>query len=177
MSRLFKSIAREFAADAGAEICRGYMIERLRNVTATDLHKAIKDGLHTLTVSEDKDRNFGRKWSRVIERFSFQGKRLQRDLMTPENVLEWLKADRPDLASLIINMGPDGMNWLREDVKQIYAFLFPSGQKPALTFRKREQPIPSSTPEKIAETPKEVQTEPSEPTVTQQETSEIAEKA
>ena len=168
MSRLFKSIAREFATEAGVEICRGYMIERLREVTPKDLHKAIKEGTHTLSVSEDKDRNFGKKWSRVIERFSYEGKRLQRNLLTAENVLEWLKQDRPDLGSLIINMNPEGMNWLKEDVKQVYAFLFSPQQKPVLTLVKREQPKEDigteqaarlTEREKTPETQKEAQTE------------------
>jgi hypothetical protein len=159
------------------------MIERLREVTSKDLYKAIKEGAHTLGVSEDKDRNFGRRWSRIIERYSYEGKRLQRNLLTAENVLEWLKTDRPDLASLIINMNPDGMNWLKEDVKQVYAFLFPPQQKPPLTLVKRGQPKEEQTagarvaPEKMPETPKEAQTEESEQTTTSQETGETAKTA
>ena len=163
MSGLLKGIARGLATEAGIEVCRGYVIERLRLVTTKDLYKAIKDGTHTLGVSEEKDRNFGKKWSRIIERFSYQGTRLQRNLLTAQNVLEWLKVDRPDLASLIINMNPQGIEWLRKDVEQVFAFLFSETKrqpKPVLTLIKKEQVAARLTErEKMAETAKEAQTE------------------
>jgi len=167
VSGILKGIARGLVTEAGIEICRGYMIERMRPVTAKDLYKAIKDGTHTMGVAEDKDRNFGKKWVRVIERLSYKGKRLERSLLTAENVLEWLKQDRPDLASLIINMNPQGIEWLKEDVKQVYDFLFSEVKpRPALTFVKKQPatetaaPLATQPEEKTAETPKEAQAEP-----------------
>lgn len=168
MSGILKGIARGLATEAGIEVCRGYMIERMRPITAKDLYKAIKDGTHTMGVAESKDRNFGKKWARVIERFSYEGKRLERSLLTAENVLEWLRMDRSDLASLIMNMNPQGMEWLKEDVKLVRDFLFSEVKpqsKPTLTFVKK-QPVteptamPTNQPEeKTPETAKEAQTE------------------
>lgn len=167
MSRVFKSIARELATEAGVEVCRGYMLERLRLVSPKDLYKAIKDGTHTLGVSEGKDRNFGRKWSKVIEKFSYKGERLQREKLTPSNVLEWLKVDRPDLGSLLLNMGDEGKRWLEEDVKQVFTFLFQETKpkpKATLTLIKRQPPKEELTPEKPLETqPQEVTSIPSAP--------------
>ena len=142
MSRLIKGVLREFGYEAGIEICRGYMIERLREVTPKDLYKAIKNGTHSMGVSEAKDKQFGGKWVKIIEKLSFKGERLSRDKLTAENVLEWLKVDRPDLGSLLMNMGKEGMDWLKQDVVQVYEFLFPktvAQPKPALTLVKREQ--------------------------------------
>jgi len=173
VSGILKGIARGLATEVGIEVCRGYMIERMRPITAKDLFKAIKDGTHTMGVAESKDRNFGKKWSRIIERFSYEGKRLERSLLTAENVLEWLKTDRPDLASLILNMNPQGMEWLREDVKQVYDFLF-SEPKPRLTLVKREQPKKEEpTQEQPLETPQQEEAT----TGTQPETKETVEKS
>jgi len=136
--RIAKSIAKQLGVQAGIEVCRGYMLERLRLVKPSDLYKAIKEGKHTLGESEQGDRNFGRKWSRVIEKLSYKGKRIQREYLTATNVLEWLRMDRPDLASLILNMNPDGMKWLEEDVKQVFEFLFPEPKpQPTLTLVKK----------------------------------------
>jgi len=152
VSGILKGVARALGTDAGIEICRGYILERLSLVTPKDLYNAIKDGAHTMGVAESKDRNFGKKWGRIIERFSYKGDKIRREYLTAENVLEWLRTDRPDLASLIINMNPQGMEWLREDVKQVYDFLF-SEPKPqrtvALTLVKREQPKKEEEPSKV----------------------------
>lgn len=156
MSKYFKHIAKSLATQAGIEVVRGYVIARMRKVTADDLYKAITDGTHTMGVAEDKDRKFGRKWSRIIETYTVGGKKLRREMLTPENVLKWLKEDRPDLASLIMNMGPKGQKWLEEDVRQIFSFLFPKTEatqpkpKPALTLtltKRVQQEQPSSNPE------------------------------
>jgi len=163
VSAIFKGIARELAIESGIEVCRGYMIERMRPITTTDLYKAIKDGTHTMGVAEGKDRNFGKKWARVIEKLSYKGQRIKREYLTAENVLEWLRMDRPELASLIINMNPKGMEWLREDVKEVYNFLFPETKpqpqpKPLTLVKKQPEPVAPPI-EKTAETPKETQIE------------------
>lgn len=127
------------------------MIERLRLVRPSDLYKAIKDGTHSMGVSESKDKQFAEKWVKIIEKLSFKGERLTRDKLTATNVLEWLKVDRPDIASLIINMTSEGMKWLEEDVKQVYDFLFSQSKpqpKPTLTLVKREQPKKEEEPSK-----------------------------
>jgi len=187
VSGILKGIARGLATEAGVEVCRGYMIERMRLVTAKDLYKAIKDGTHTMGVAEGKDRNFGKKWARVIEKLSYKGERIRREYLTAENVLEWLKMDRPDLASLIMNMNPQGIEWLREDVKQVYDFLFAKPQpqpKPALTLVKREQPKKEepppqpaeSEPQQQEESPSEQQLEQPVQTQTEEKSTETPEK-
>jgi len=170
VSGILKGIARGLATEAGIEICRGYMIERMRPITTKDLYKAIKDSTHTMGVAEGKDRNFGKKWARVIEKLSYKGDRIRREYLTAENVLEWLKMDRPDLASLIINMNPAGIEWLREDVKQVYDFLFSETKpqpKAVLTLVKREQPKREEPTPEPSETQQQEQTT-TETTETQQ---------
>lgn len=166
MSRIFKSIVRELMVEGGLEVVRGYVLERMHLVKPADLYKAIKDGTHTMGVSEEKDRNFGRKWSKIIERYTFKGQKIKREYLTSANVLEWLKVDRPDLASLIINMNPEGLKWLDDDVKEIYKFLFSAPkpvQKATVTLVKRQpqaepQPEPSKPPEPSEELKEETET-------------------
>lgn len=171
MSRVFKNIAKHLMMETGVEIVRGYVIERMRLVTPDDLYKAIRDQTHTLSVAETKDKNFGQKWAKIIERYSFDGKQLHREMMTPENVFAWLKEDRADLASLILNMGEEGQEWLRVDVDELFKFLFPESKPPlkmaiklvkptiaappapALTQQENQQPEPNETCEP-SETPK-----------------------
>jgi len=119
--------------EAGVEVVRGYVIERMRLVTASDLYKAIKDSTHTLSVADHKDKSFGQKWAKVIEKYTYDGKKLRREMMTPENVLAWLRVDRPDLASLIINMHEEGKEWLKVDVDEMFRFLFPVQKAPPAT--------------------------------------------
>ena len=126
MSRVLKTIkriAKEAALEAGLEVCRGYILERLEQVTPDDLYEAIKKGTHTLGVADEKDRKFGRKWAKRFEKTMFKGKKVRRYL-TPKLVLKWLCEDKSDLASLIINLNPEGMKWLEKDVKKIYGFLW-----------------------------------------------------
>lgn len=136
MSRIFKRIIAEIGTEAGIEVIRGYVLERLRKVTTKDLYTGIKTKTHTMGVAENKDRAFAKRWVKMMDRLQIDGKRVKEEDLTAENVLIWLRDDRPDLASLIINMNPEGMEWLKEDVNQIFNFLFPAKAKP-----KTQQPL------------------------------------
>jgi len=125
--RLMKAIGKELAIEASLEVARGYLLERLKHVTPDDLYDAIMNGTHTLNVSEDKDKKFGRKMAKKFSKIMYKGRKAQ-EYLTPELVLEWLKEDLPHLASLIINMGDKGMKWLEKDVEKIHKFLWPSSE-------------------------------------------------
>lgn len=144
--------------EAGVEVVRGYVIERMRLVGPADLYKAIKDHTHTLSVAESKDKSFGQKWSKVIEKYTYDGKKLRREMMTPENVLEWLRVDRPDLASLIINMHEEGKEWLKADVDELFKFLFPVPQAPP-AIKLAKPTIPASAPAALTFQPESSQKE------------------
>ena len=133
VTRILTNIAKGIAIDAGVDVVRGYVLYRLRSVTALDFQKAIKEGTHTLGVTDDKDRSFARKWTPIMEKLSINGQKLQQDKLTPANVLEWLKVDRPDLANVVISMKSEGMLWLENDVKEMFNFLFPPAQLPQPT--------------------------------------------
>jgi hypothetical protein len=115
-----KRIGESLAVEGALEIIRGYLLERLKQIKPEDLYKAITENIHTWNVAEEKDFKFAAK---LAKRFP-QIKKYQKYL-NAKLVLEWLRRDRPDLASLILNMNPDGMKWLEEDIKLIKKNLWP----------------------------------------------------
>lgn len=128
--RFVRRVGLELGIEASLEVARGYLLERLNEVTADDLYEAIQSGTHSLGVSSEKDKRFGRKLARRFRKVLYEG-RSARDHLTPQLCLEWLKEDRPDLASLIINMGEPAEKWLEEDATKVREFLWPekeSGQ-------------------------------------------------
>ena len=122
--RFLHRVGTEIGIEASLEVARGYMLERLDEVTADDLYEAIQSGTHSLGVSSEKDRRFGRKLARRFRKVVYEGK-AAREHLTPELCLEWLREDRPDLASLILNMGQPARKWLEEDTAQVSEFLWP----------------------------------------------------
>lgn len=112
------------ALEATLEAARGYLLERLKDVTPEDLYDAILTDTHTLNVSEEKDKRFGKRMARKFGKFVYKGKTVK-ELLTGDLVLQWLREDLPELASLIINMGDKGKAWLEKDVEKIKRFLFP----------------------------------------------------
>ena len=122
--RFLHRVGLEIGIEASLEVARGYMLERLEGVTADDLYEAIQSGAHSLGVSNEKDKRFGRKLARRFRRVMYEG-RSAREHVTPELVLAWLSEDRPDLSSLILNMGEPARKWLEEDTAQVREFLWP----------------------------------------------------
>ena len=128
MSKRIRGFIRRFGLELGIEasleVARGYLVERLNEITADDLYEAIQSGTHSLGVSSEKDKRFGRKLAKRFRKILYEG-RTARDHLTPELTLTWLREDRPDLASLIINMGEPAKKWLIEDAAQVREFLWP----------------------------------------------------
>jgi len=116
-----KSFGRRFlenlAADVGLQIIRGYLVERLSSLTPQQLYDAIQrwdTDLWAHTNQEDKLR--GQQWAHKYRRFQ--------NHVTGENVYEWLRWDRPDLASCILNT-PKGLEWLEKVVANVKVNLWP----------------------------------------------------
>jgi len=116
-----KRVGLELTIEAGLEVARGFLIERLKDLTADDLYEAITKGTQSIDVSSEKDRRFGQKLARRFKRLHNRAA----DYFTASLYLNWLKEDRPDLASLIINMGEPAKKWLEEDATKVRKFLWP----------------------------------------------------
>jgi len=115
-----KQFLKRFAYHLGIELVglpaiRGYLLERLKGVSPSDLYKAIKEGTSVWKVASEKDKRYGRTWARKYER--------EKDRLTPKLVFKWLSHDRPDLAT-IIQLTDGGMGWLEKEVQRIKRHLW-----------------------------------------------------
>jgi len=110
--RFIRAVAERLAVRYGLDAVRGYVLKRLERVTPDDLYLAIKEGKSLWTVLPDVDKRRGRIWARRFKKY--------KDKLTTKLVLMWLAEDRPDLASLILNLPPDmGMKWLDKQVAEL----------------------------------------------------------
>ena len=116
--RFARRVAEKIGVKYGLEVVRGYMLKRIEEATPDSLYLAIKDGTGVWSVASPTDKRKGRQWARKFRKHKHK--------LTPEIVLRWLSEDRPDLASLIVNM-PDkeGAKWLGKEVKDLKPKLWP----------------------------------------------------
>lgn len=129
--KIFKRIGMNLVTDAGVEVVRGYVLKRLSIVTSDEFCKAIKEGTHTLGATTEKDHEFAKRWTPIMEKLKINGQQIQRNKLTAANVLKWLETDRPDLAKVITDCKQQGRDWLEEDVKEMFGFLFSPQQNPS----------------------------------------------
>jgi len=110
--RFLHRVVERLAVRYGLEAVRGYVLKRLEGVTPDDLYLAIKGGRRLWPVIPDPDKRRGRLWSRRFGAYM--------DRLTTKTVLVWLSQDRPDLASVILNLPPKmGMRWLDQQVADL----------------------------------------------------------
>jgi len=132
------------------EVVRGYLEELLRTVTPEDLYTAIQEDADPWDHAPAKVKRRGSTWAQQLRKYQ--------DRITPQLVLEWLKADRPDLHNLIINMGSKGTKWVARCTANIKEHLWPHETRLKRTQRDpeeedphEEEPLeqPEKTPAKI----------------------------
>lgn len=116
--RGIKRVVASIAMEAVLEAVRGYLEELLRNTTPEDLYRAIQEDVDPWEFAPSRVRRRGSKWAEQMRKYQ--------DRITPQLVLEWLKADRPDLHNLIINMGSKGTKWIARRTESIKEQLWPS---------------------------------------------------
>lgn len=116
--RRVKRVVASIAMEAVLESVRGYLEELLRPVTPEALYKAIQENVNPWEQAPPKVKRKGSTWARNFQKYQ--------DRITPQLVLEWLKADRPDLHSLIVNLDSKGTKWVRRMTENIKEHLWPS---------------------------------------------------
>lgn len=115
--RVGKRVVASIAMEAVLEGIRGYLEELLRPLTPEQLYDAIQRDADPWEYAPSKVKRRGSTWARNLRKYQ--------DRLTPQLVLEWLKADRVDLHNLIINMGPKGTKWLARMTFGIKEHLWP----------------------------------------------------
>lgn len=141
-----KRVVASLAMEVVLEGVRGYLGEQLKPVTPEHLYQAIKEDADPWEHVPARVRRKGSIWARKLRRYQ--------DRLTPELVLEWLKKDRPELGSLIENMGAEGKKWLAKWTERIKERLWPPEPRlklvPKEMFEAEEEPEqPEETPPKI----------------------------
>jgi len=105
-----KNLVMEMAIEAG----RGFLNEHIRDVTPEMLYSAIMKGQDLWSSMPSRVKHKGIK---VAKRFRGVFKKFY-DSITEEVILEWLKEDRPELFSVIINTD-GGIEWLKGQIENI----------------------------------------------------------
>lgn len=144
VQRGIKRVVASLAMEVVLEGVRGYLDELIKPLTPEDLYKAIMKDIDPWEHAPMRVRRRGSTWAHKLRKYQ--------DRLTPELVLDWLKTDRPDLASLIENMGPKGTKWLARRTTEIKERLWPPEGGLKLVRKGVEEEEPSEQPEEA--TPK-----------------------
>ncbi len=141
LKRGVKRAVASIAMEAVLEGIRGYFEELLKHVTPEQLYAAIKKGVDPWDFAPSKIKRRGSTWFRQMSKYQ--------DRLTPQLVLEWLHEDRPDLHSLIINMGPTGTRWLARMTEDVKLHLWPPSKGGLKLVQKgvEEEETPPEQPE------------------------------
>jgi len=116
--RYLSKVAEKIATRYGLEVVRGYLLKRIEEVTPDHIYQAIKDGVSVWPLMIEADKKRAKRWAKRFAKY--------RDQLTANTVLMWLSEDRPELASVIINMpNKQGIKWLIKEVKEIKSKLWP----------------------------------------------------
>ena len=95
----FLSALIETSEDEVVEFVRGWLTEKLKTVSISDLHKAVQNNTDLWNTTPDRYKmsalTLAKKHASLYRKY--------RSLLTPENTLKIIAMDRPDLASYIIN--------------------------------------------------------------------------
>lgn len=145
--RGLKKVVASIAMEVVLESVRGYLEELLTTVTPEKLYKAIQEDEDPWEHAPPKIKRRGSTWARNLEKY--------KDRITPQLLLEWLKADRPDLHGLIVNMGSPGTKWVARRTENFKEHLWPSerGLKLIRRVSEGEDPHEDELLEEIKETP------------------------
>jgi len=107
---LMKNLALEMAINAG----RGFLNEQLKNVTPEILYEAIindEDLWLSLPIHVKKEgTRLAKKFGSIFRQFY--------DSINLELILQWLKEDRPELFSIIVNT-EGGIEWINGQIDNI----------------------------------------------------------
>lgn len=130
-----KRVVASIAMEAVLEGVRGYFEELLKHVTPEQLYEAIRKGVDPWDFAPSKIKRRGSTWVRQMRKYQ--------DRLTSQLVLSWLQIDRPDLHSLIINMGPEGTRWLARMTEDVKLHLWPpeGGLKLIRVALEEEEPL------------------------------------
>ena len=150
VQRVGKRVVASIAMEAILEGIRGYLEELLRPLTPEQLYDAIQRDVDPWEYAPSKVKNRGSKWVRQMRKYQ--------DRLTPQLFLSWLQTDRPDLHSLIVNMGPKGTRWIVRMTEDVKLHLWPpeGGLKLVQETSEEEEPHEEETLPELEEPPDKI---------------------
>lgn len=107
-----KNFLSNVLIEASLKLGRDFLNEKIKNVTPDDLIEAIKDD-KSIIIPE----NIKKEGIETLKRYSKLFMKFYNEINT-ELILTWLKEDRPDLYSVIINT-PNGIRWIEKEIENI----------------------------------------------------------
>jgi len=111
---VLKKFGEQVAVEAGLAIVRGFLNDKIKNITPNDMCNAIQTNQDLWDVTPDDIRGGG---SRLKHRFGKYLEKYQNEINT-ELVLEWIAEDHSDLYSTILNT-PNGIPYMERQVQKI----------------------------------------------------------
>lgn len=109
-----KNFAEQVAVEAGLEVVRIFLNDKIKNITPGDMYDAIQTNQDLWDVTPDDMRGGG---SRLKQRFGNYLEKYQNEIST-ERVLEWIQKDHPAIFSTIINTD-GGIPYMTRQVEKI----------------------------------------------------------
>jgi len=114
MNNKLQSFAKSLVVEMALRAAREFLVKQLEDTTAEDVYNAIKENKDLWERLPNSIRNGGVK---IAKRFRGPFKKFY-DSITVDVILMWLKTDRPDLYSIIINT-EGGVKWLGSQLEEI----------------------------------------------------------
>lgn len=111
---ILKDFAEQVAVEAGLEIVRGFLNDKIKDITPGDMYEAIQTNKDLWDVTPDDMRGGG---SRLKQRFGNYLEKYQNEINI-ETIMEWIQKDHPAIFSTIINT-TDGIPYMERQVEKI----------------------------------------------------------
>ena len=119
------SFLKNIGVGVATEIVRGFLDEQIKNVTPSDIYDAIMHNKDIWGVTPDDTKEVGGKLKKTYGKLFYK----YSDFLTTELLLEkWMKKDRPDIYSMVINTDYHGEKlgvlWFDDQVAKIKKKIF-----------------------------------------------------
>jgi len=113
-----KKLGQEVGVQVGIQVVRGFLNEKIKDITPADMYNAIKTNQDLWSVTPEEIKDGG---GQLKGRFGGLLNQYQ-DTISTELIMEWMSKDHPDLYSTVINTTrPSGVKWLNRQVEKIKA--------------------------------------------------------
>ena len=112
---ILKDFAEQVAVEAGLGFVRIFLNDKIKNITPADMYNAIQTNQDLWDVTPDDMRGGGARFKRQYGNYL---EKYQNEINTDLILEEWLRKDRPDLYSTVLNT-KGGIVYMSNQVEKI----------------------------------------------------------